>query len=126
MPYRKDIDPADFKRHLPGIQIVDVSHDPVAYVYRLMGTRECAARGYDPTGLPVAEHFVGSSQDHVMGNYDYVRTAGSFLYDPESFVSSSGLLREEASLFMPLTVGGARVDKILIYTHYSDLWIDRV
>ena len=50
MPLRTDIDPADFPRHLPGIVLVDVSWDPLDFVYRVIGTREAEARGFDPDG----------------------------------------------------------------------------
>lgn len=56
MPRRSDIDPTEIPPQLlPGISIVDVVSDDRRYVYRLMGTAEVQARGFDPTGRSVLE-----------------------------------------------------------------------
>ncbi len=51
MPSRADLDPVDIPKLLPDICLVDVVPDARKYVYRLIGTNECAMRGRDPTGL---------------------------------------------------------------------------
>ena len=50
MPARGDLDPADLKRMLPHLILIDVVADPRRYIYRLVGTREVELRGSDPTG----------------------------------------------------------------------------
>jgi hypothetical protein len=50
MPSRADIDPTEIVPFLPGIMLVDVVADERRFVYRLVGTREVAMRGRDPTG----------------------------------------------------------------------------
>jgi hypothetical protein len=122
MPLRADIDPMDFVRHLPGILLVDVRWNPLDFVYRVVGTREVEARGWDATGKPVAGNSFGSSEGRVMESYRYVATAGSYLYDFDPFMTEDGHFFVDESLFLPLSLDGARVDRILVYTHYEDVW----
>ncbi len=63
MPARCDIDPAEIVPFLPGIMLVDVVADERRFVYRLVGTREVAMRGRDPTGKSVGEGFFGASAE---------------------------------------------------------------
>ena len=86
MPRRADIDPADFKSHLPGILLVDVEGTDARGVgifrYRVVGTGEVTLRGHDPTGKRVEEGFFGPSLADVIGLDELVRRGRSFLYDP--------------------------------------------
>ena len=51
MPSRADIDPIDMPRHLlPSILLIQVSHDPLRFYYRLMGTAIAELLGEDWTG----------------------------------------------------------------------------
>jgi hypothetical protein len=118
LPARVDIDPAEIRRHLPGIMIVQVVADERRYVYRLVGTREATARGEDPTGKTVAEHFFGSSRERALGNYDYVVSSRSYMFDNEDFFAPNGKLCREEVLFLPLANDGENVDQIVVYTYH--------
>jgi hypothetical protein len=122
MPARRDIDPAEITRYLPGILLVDVRHDPLDFTYRLVGTREVAARGNDPTGQRVAQHAFGESADEVLDNYRTVVAERTVLYDRERFTSKGGRFVQDESLFMPLSDDGGAVNMVLVYTHYEDTW----
>jgi len=122
MPLRTDIDPAEFPRHLPGILLVDVRWEPLDFVYRVVGTREVEARGSNPTGKPVAGNWFGSDEERVLSNYRYVATKASYLYDYDRFMTEDGHFLVDESLFLPLSFDGARVDQVLVYSHYEDLW----
>lgn len=119
MPSRADIDPIEFKYHLPGIMLVEVLNDPLRFIYRVVGTREVEARGMDPTGKEVGDAWFGSSLERVYENYRYVVENRSYLYDFERGLSDKGRLRECEVLFLPLSDDGETVDKILIYSHYD-------
>ena len=121
MPGRADIDPAEITRHLPGIQLIDVKRDPLDFVYRLVGTREVAARGHDPTGRRVAECYFGQNADDVLANYRCVVATGSFVYDLDNFTTPDGRFVQDESLFLPLGDATGAASQILIYTHYQDL-----
>ena len=122
MPLRSDIDPAGIARHLPGISLVEVKHGPLDFVYRLVGTREVAARGSDPTGQRVAENWFGSSAQDVIANYERVVASRSFLYDKDRFVKPDGRYVLDESLFLPLSIGGEEVGQILVFSFYGDAW----
>lgn len=122
MPLRTEIDPADFPRHLPGILLIDVRWEPLDFHYRVVGTREVEARGFNPTGKPVVGNWFGSDEERVLSNYRYVATKVSYLYDYDPFMTKDGHFLVDESLFLPLSFDGARVDQILVYSHYEDLW----
>jgi hypothetical protein len=122
MPLRSEIDPAAIPRHLPGILLVDVRWETMDFIYRVVGTREVEARGCNPTGKTVAGNWFGSGEGRVLDNYRHVATKASCLYDYYPFRSRDGHCMIDESLFMPLSLSGERVDQILVYTHYEDLW----
>ena len=122
LPLRSDIDPNELRRHLTGIVLVEVRRDPLDFVYRLVGTREVAARGNDPTGMRVAENWYGSSAHDVLVNYERVVASRSFLYDFDRFVRPGGRRVQDESLFLPLATDGEEVGQIMIYSYYGDTW----
>lgn len=121
MPRRRDIDPTELGPFLPSMMIVDVVPDERRYVYRLVGTREVAARGRDPTGQPVGTHFFGSSRNAVMLNYDLVCERRAVHMEDDKFITPEGRFGDEEVLFMPLSEDGQTVSQILVYTHFRDL-----
>ena len=123
LPHREDLDPARITRYLPGIMLVDVQWGPpLDFVYRLVGTREVAARGNDPTGKRVAENWYGSDAQDVVANYERVVASRSFLYDFDVFVRTGGRRVQDESLFLPLATDGEEVGQILVYSFYGDTW----
>jgi len=122
MPLRSDIEPAEIARHLPGVALVDVKREPLDFVYRLVGTREVAARGNDPTGKRVADNWYGSDAEDVLVNYRRVVASRSFLYDKDFFSRPDGRYVQDESLFLPLGGDGEEVRQILVFSFYGDVW----
>ena len=122
MPRRSDIDPNELRRHLPGIMLIVVKREPLDFVYRLVGTREVAARGNDPTGKRVAENWFGANAQDVVANYERVVASRSFLYDFDKFVRPGGRRVQDESLFLPLATDGEEVGQIMVYSFYGDTW----
>jgi hypothetical protein len=116
MPSRADIDPADFRRHLPSITLVDVVADARRFVYRLVGTQEVVGRGCDPTGRSVRDAFYSESREAALASYEYVvRTRRPFCFrDP--YVTSDGWHEEEDTIYLPLSPDGVAVNMVLVYT----------
>jgi hypothetical protein len=124
LPYRDDLDPARIARYLPGVMLVDVHWGPpLDFVYRLVGTREVESRGADPTGRRVAEAYFAAKADDAIENYTYVATERSVLYDCEPVSKPGNRYVGDESVFLPFTRDGERVDQILVYSHYEDLWV---
>lgn len=117
MPYRADVDPAELKSFLPAMMLVDVVHDTRRFVYRLVGTREVAGRGRDPTGLSVSEAFYAGSAEEALAAYEYVaRERRPFCFcDP--YVTPDGWEEREDTVYLPLTRDGETVGVIMVYAY---------
>jgi hypothetical protein len=122
MPARADIEPAEIKKLLPMMVLVDVTADARRFVYRLVGTQEVAERGVDPTGKSVAEAFFGGSLEETLSCYDYVvRNRAPFCYrDP--YAASDGQIQNDDIVYLPLSEDGANVNMVLVFTHCRNSW----
>jgi hypothetical protein len=132
IPCRSAFDPSAIRHQLPGIQLVearvDSTDDPAAvadevvdFVYRLVGTRESAIRGQDPTGKSIAEGAFGNPGDRVRQNYLRVFREAVPLVDLEAIALPAGYPVQDVSLFLPFAVEAApeRVAQILVYSEQS-------
>ncbi len=119
LPVWSSLDPFAIMPFLDSATLVEVRHQPLDFVYRASGRTEIEARGYDPAGRTVGEWHFGSTRDHVLASYRYVATARSFLFDWETAVAPTDLYIEDQTLFLPFTVTGEKVDKILIYSRLT-------
>jgi hypothetical protein len=117
IPARADLDPAEIKKLLPMMVLVDVTADARRFVYRLVGTQEVAERGNDPTGKSVAEAFFGGSLEETLSCYEYVvRKRAPFCYrDP--YAAPDGYIQNDDIIYLPLSDDGAGVNMILVFTH---------
>jgi hypothetical protein len=118
MPARADIDPAEIVPFLPGIMLVDVVADARRFVYRLVGTREVAMRGRDPTGKSVGEGFYGASAEASIASYQDVVTRRALRLERREFTTPDGRFGREQVILLPLSADGARVNMVLVYTHH--------
>ena len=118
MPSRADIDPIELKRFLPGIMLLDVVEDARRYVYRLVGTREVAMRGRDPTGQSIVQGFFGPSLENSLAFADAVVQGRVPVFRSGAFVAPDGRVGDEEVVILPLADDGETVNKILVYTHH--------
>lgn len=128
MPARGDLAPSDFPDLLPDIALVDVLDQEPHLRYRLVGTRQVAARGFDPTGRPVIEGHLGrhipGMREQVLSNYRRVIESGKPLFrdtsiaghDNRGDILLGGRLVARFSLFLPLSASGDAIDMILVYS----------
>ena len=118
MPARADIDPLEIVPLLPGIMLIDVVADARRFVYRLVGTREVAMRGRDPTGRSVAEGFFGASAAASIASYQDVADRRAPRLERREFTTPEGRYGREQVILLPLSDDGAHVTKIVVYTHH--------
>ena len=118
MPSRADIDPFELKRFLPGLILIDVVDDARRYVYRLVGTREVAMRGRDPTGKSMIEGFFAANLDAALAIPDRVVATRAPLHIHRAFTAPDGRLGDEDLIMLPLSEDGERVTMIMGYTHH--------
>lgn len=119
LPRRSAIDPAEIKRFLPQLTIVEVVPDERRYVYRLVGTMEVEIRGRDPTGWSVLDGFFGPSLDDALHCYDTVVATRRPFYDDEAYITPDGRFSDDETLFLPLSEDGATVSRILVFGTFS-------
>lgn len=118
MPPRADIDPLDLAPYLPGIMLVDVVDDSRRYVYRLVGTREVAMRGNDPTGRAVAEGYFAPTADAAIASFQDVVDRRAPRFENRRFIAADGRVGDEECVILPLSNDGSRVNMLLVYTHH--------
>jgi hypothetical protein len=124
MPARADLEPAEIKRLLPGMLLVDVlpsADGAFEFVYRLVGTREVDMRGHDPTGKPVAQAYYGKSAELVTACYRRVVETGQPFLDEDCFHLPGQEWSPAASIYLPLSNDGAQVNMVLVYSSFR--WI---
>jgi hypothetical protein len=116
LPGRRNLDPADFKRHLPTVSLIDVRHEPARdYRLRLAGTGLYGVYGREITGLRLEDVYDQASADYWRGQLDEVveekRPAVGFHSLSWRGASHMSLLW----LRLPLAGDGSNVDMILGY-----------
>lgn len=124
MPSRRDIEPTEIPDLLPYIVLTEVLQEAPFLRYRLVGTKQVAVRGHDPTGEPVRGHYIGHHEgdyeDEVLLNYRIVIEGKRFVYDYRSTLGpprddgSFGRqpVREIGTLLLPLSSDGSSVDMV--------------
>jgi hypothetical protein len=123
MPSRADIDPVEIPPQvLPGMSLVDVVQDERRYVYRLVGTGEVEARGFDPTGQSVMKGFLAPNKEDALGCYDRVVATRAALTDPVAFKAIDGRYVTEETIFLPLSDDGTSVNKILVFAACREVY----
>jgi hypothetical protein len=118
MPSRSDIDPVELRKYLPGIILIDVVGDARRYVYRLVGTREVAMRGKDPTGQSMIEGFFAANLEAALAIPDQVVATKAPYFLFRDFTAPDGRLGYEDLIMLPLSEDGERVTMIMGYTHH--------
>ncbi|MBK8160834.1 MAG: PAS domain-containing protein [Rhodospirillaceae bacterium] len=118
MPARRDFDPVDMIPFLPGIALIDVVDDDRRFVYRLMGTREVAMRGNDPTGKGVTDGYFATSAEAALASYDDVVARRAPRFEQRRFVTPDGRIGNEQTVILPLSEDGQAINMIIAYTHH--------
>ncbi len=118
MPARRDIDPSEIKDLLPGILLINVLHDPLQLTYRLVGTDEVEARGYDPTGKDVRDHVFAVTPEFGFETYLLAATKGVVVYDQEPWAAPNPRLGEVGSVVMPLSDDDRTVNMLIAFCDY--------
>jgi hypothetical protein len=119
MPSRADIDPSEIRDLLPGVILIDVEHNPLRLTYRLVGTDEVEARGYDPTGKSVSEHVFAVTPQFGLETYSIAAEQAVVAYDQEPWASPNPRLCEVGSVVMPLSSDGKTVNMLMAFCDYK-------
>ena len=114
MPSRRDIDPLQIPPgYLPDIMLIEVSHQPRRYRYRLVGTHVVTASGEDRTGRSFDDVF--KTNTAVMQQFEQVVNTAEPLFSLEPFTNFiTGRKYDVDRIMLPLSSDGRLVDMVLV------------
>ncbi len=120
MPSPAEIDYLELRPWLPGIIIIDVAEGARRdLIYRVVGERAARLRGYDPTGMNVADATLGRSIPYVLANCGIVIDGRIPLYGWSGPEGSEDGPHGSGTLLLPLSTDGQQVDRVLVYIEDS-------
>ncbi len=121
VPARADIDPLDFPRLLPRVFMVRVEHDPLSFVYSLVGEENIEAHGYNFTGMDVRElDRIGPGYGSSMHSfYSLVSNGGRALAAAGNMSFVDRDFRAFEALYLPLASKNGRVEHIMGAASYG-------
>ena len=119
MPRRADIEPTALRAHLDRISLVDVTHDPLRYRFRLVGTGVARVVGHDNTGRWVDEIEPKAQRDILIAHYGAaVRERAPVVHEVCS-QSADGAYRY-VRVCCPLSEDGNTVNMLLLASFSLD------
>lgn len=119
IPARRDFDPAELKPVLPCVTLVDVHHDPLDFIYRLVGTKMVESYGYDMTGMSVRDLQVPEFRELILRDLTELVATHEPQYTALYFTNPAGNLRAYRLLRLPLSSDGERVDMLLLAAEFD-------
>lgn len=112
-PGRRDIGPLDLPYILGSIILVDVSHDPVRFRFRLYGSNLVEQTGFDPTGLELSEHPHPQFRAHTDEEWRRTVDLGTPTYSEYDGWYDDRRFRMKV-LRLPLSSEGDKIDMLLV------------
>ena len=122
LPNRADIDPANFKRILPNVILIDIERDPFRVRYRLCGTKVAEFCG-NLTGRYLDEFATGSvwSAAAYLRQYQIAATEGRPVFSFDWMVGQFGARYPFQTGIWPLAGDGRTVDRCIAVEDYLQL-----
>lgn len=115
LPARLDLDPVEMVTWLPGLQLIDVFHNPRRLKYRLVGEVDVESRGFNPTGRWLEDGCIGISKEDVFFNYNSCIDQKVMVFDWGEYPCGSGFMQSQETLFLPLASDGDIVDMVITF-----------
>lgn len=118
-PARADIDPLEFPYAMGWITLLEVTHDPLRFRFRVHGTQLLTKNQYDLTGKYLEDHplpeFAAYCRRVWTETIDRGEPTHAF-YDQ----TVDGRSRKFEVIRLPLAADGETIDMLLVCTVYSD------
>jgi hypothetical protein len=121
-PARRDLDPVDFSYALGDITLIDVTHDPLKFSFRLDGSRHVERFGFDLTGRSLDDFPFPEMRQAIYESYSDVvqgRVPRRYYRDLES----SGRWFRYETLILPLSDDGETINMLISAISFHDLKI---
>lgn len=113
LPSRRHIHPAGFKRHLPGVSLIDVIHGGAKFRYRLAGTALYRVYGRELTGLTLESAFSMGAADYWSSELQKVVSGRKAAAGAHSLAWRGQPHLTVLWLRLPLATDGSRVTMLL-------------
>ena len=120
LPGRQHIDPIDFPKLLPLINLVDVerSGEQRRFRFRLIGTAQTEMAGRDVTGMLVEKAVLPSQVRRIIANMERAAETGMPVYDRFPMPHPDRQFIQSERMYFPLATDGKIVDLLLILNGY--------
>lgn len=121
IPGRQHIDPLNFPKMLPLINLVDVERgeELCRFRFRLVGTVQTEMAGRDITGLRVEDAVLPELAGRIVANMQRVVATSKPVYDRFPMPHPNRQFINSERMYFPLAQDGKRVDMLLILNGYS-------
>jgi hypothetical protein len=121
MPAPDDMDPVDFARFLPHIQLIQVDWEPFELTYRLLGEEIADVHGGNYRGRKVRDlNAVSDNFGSMMYELFRMVAVDKRPYAAGGTLASLGRGHTEfQGIYMPLSVEGVRTDRIICCSAYK-------
>lgn len=113
LPSRDDLDPSGFKRHLPGVSLIDVVHGGARFRYRLAGTGLYRVYGRELTGQSIEGAFGLTAGEYWTTELQKAVASGRPAAGVHSLTWQGRPHLSVLWLRLPLARDGRRVDMML-------------
>jgi hypothetical protein len=120
MPSRKDLEPTEIPELLANIVLVDVSHDPLDFRYRLIGTAIVERIAFDYTGKRFTEIAHQQPGSKVWETAARICEERAPLTSDIPYVGPDQWVRGYRDLYLPLSDDGDRVNMIVGIVEFLD------
>jgi hypothetical protein len=120
MPSRKDLEPTEIPDLLANIVLVDVSHDPLDFRYRLIGTAIVDRIAFDYTGRRFAEIDHQQPGSKVWETAARICEARAPLISDIPYVGPDQWVRGYRDLYLPLSDDDDQVNMIVGVVEFLD------
>jgi hypothetical protein len=113
LPSRRQIDPLDLKFLLGNLLIIDVSHGPLRFRFRLFGSELAARLRHDWSGKPLDTYPDAEFRQHLQKIWEEAVTVGHPIANTRRMVFDGRSYRYDG-LILPLSSDGERIDALLV------------
>ena len=118
LPSRADIDPVEMVHLLKHVVLLDVTWEPMDFVYRVIGTDVVAHLDRDHTGKRMSELDHQREPSRIWSSCRQVAETGHPLLSSIPYVGPKRLFRRSEDVILPLSSDGTVVDKLLVFVEY--------
>ncbi|MES1152951.1 MAG: PAS domain-containing protein [Dongia sp.] len=112
-PKRSDVDPLEMKFALGNIDLVEITYDPIVFLFRISGSNIDRDEGFNMQGKTLDEYPLPQHREAVRKTYMRALEKGEPDYEEIERLDEGKVVRY-GRLILPLSEAGDRVDMFLM------------